>query len=158
MIPLTGMTAGAARRPTPKFPRMPLTLAQLQARAGTCLPAHLGIRITHAADGVLHAEFDVRPQIMAVNGFLHAGAIVSLADTAAGFGCVNNLPDGAESFTTVELKTNHVGTARDGTVSCAAMLVHGGRTTQVWDAVVTQVQSGKAIAYYRCTQLILYQR
>ncbi|MCE2902155.1 MAG: PaaI family thioesterase [Gemmatimonas sp.] len=137
---------------------MHLTLAQLQARAGTCLPAYLGIRITHAAPGVMHAEFDVRAEIMAVNGFLHAGAIVSLADTAAGFGCINNLPAGAESFTTIELKTNHVGTAREGTVSCSATLVHGGRTTQVWDAVVTHVRTGKAIAHYRCTQLILYPR
>ncbi len=132
-----------------------LTLAQLQARADTCLPAHLGIRITHAAAGELHAEFDVRPEIMAVNGFLHAGSIVSLADTAAGFGCINNLPDGASNFTTIELKTNHVGTARDGTVACVARLVHGGRTTQVWDATVTHVDTGKVIAYYRCTQLII---
>lgn len=135
-----------------------LTLEQLQARAGSHLPAHLGMRITHAARGVLHAEFDVRPEIMAVNGYLHAGAIVSLADTAAGFGCVSNLPEGAESFTTIELKTNHVGTAREGTVACVATLAHGGRTTQVWDAVVTHVQSGRAIAYYRCTQLLLYPR
>jgi uncharacterized protein (TIGR00369 family) len=135
-----------------------LTLEQLQARAGTCLPAHLGIRITHAAPGEMHAAFTVRPEIMAVNGFLHAGSVVSLADTAAGFGCINNLPDGAESFTTIELKTNHVGTARDGTVTCAAYLVHGGRTTQVWDASVTHVETGKVIAHYRCTQMILYPR
>jgi 1,4-dihydroxy-2-naphthoyl-CoA hydrolase len=132
------------------------TLAQLQARANTCLPAHLGIRITHAALGELHAEFDVRPEIMAVNGFLHAGSVVSLADTAAGFGCINNLPDGASNFTTVELKTNHVGTAREGLVTCVARLVHGGRTTQVWDATVTHAGTGKVIAHYRCTQLIIY--
>jgi uncharacterized protein (TIGR00369 family) len=95
---------------------------------------------------------------MAANGFLHAGTIVSLADTAAGFGCIAHLPDGAESFTTVELKSNHVGTAREGTVACVATLVHGGRSTQVWDAVVTHVETGKAIAYYRCTQMILYPR
>jgi 1,4-dihydroxy-2-naphthoyl-CoA hydrolase len=132
------------------------TLAQLQARANACLPAHLGIRITHAALGELHAAFDVRPEIMAVNGFLHAGAIVSLADTAAGFGCINSLPEGASNFTTVELKTNHVGTALDGVVTCIATLVHAGRTTQVWDATVKHGGTAKVIAYYRCTQLIIY--
>jgi 1,4-dihydroxy-2-naphthoyl-CoA hydrolase len=135
-----------------------LTLEQLQARARTCLPAYLGIRITHAAPGEMQAELDVRPEIMAVNGYLHAGSVVSLADTAAGFGCINNLPEGASNFTTVELKSNHVGTARHGTVTCTATLVHGGRTTQVWDAVVTHVQTGRAIAHYRCTQMILYPR
>jgi uncharacterized protein (TIGR00369 family) len=85
---------------------------------------------------------------MAVNSVRHAGAIVSLADTAAGFGCVSNLPDGAESVTTIELKANHVGTARDGTVACVATLVHGGRTTQMWDAVVTHVETGQPIALY----------
>lgn len=133
-----------------------LSLAQLQARAETCLPAHLGIRITYAAAGELHAEFEVRPEIMAVNGFLHAGSVVSLADTAAGFGCINNLPDGATNFTAIELKSNHVGTARDGLVTCTARLVHGGRTTQVWDATVTHADTGRVIAHYRCTQLIIY--
>jgi hypothetical protein len=87
-----------------------------------------------------------------------ADRLNALADTAAGFGCVAHLPDGAESFTTIELKSNHVGTAREGTVACVARLVHGGRTTQVWDATVSHVETGKVIAHYRATQLILYPR
>lgn len=139
--------------PQPRY-----TLEQLQQRSNNCLPAYLGIRITHIAPGELHAELTLRPEVMAVNGFLHAGTVVSLADTAAGFGCISHLPDGAENFTTVELKTNHVGTARAGVVHCVAKLVHGGRTTQVWDATVTHADTGKAIAYYRCTQMLLYSR
>ncbi len=135
-----------------------ISIDELRERASHFLPGHLGIRFTHLGEGTLHAELPLRPEVMAANGFLHAGTIVSLADTAAGFGCIAHLPAGAENFTTVELKTNHVGTARDGTVSCVATLVHGGRTTQVWDATVTHVESGKTIAYYRCTQMILYPR
>jgi len=134
------------------------TLESLQQRARTCLPAHLGIRITQLSPGELHAELSVRPEVMAVNGFLHAGTVVSLADTAAGFGCIAHLPEGAENFTTVELKSNHVGTAREGTIACIATLLHGGRTTQVWDATVSHVETGKVIGYYRCTQMILYPR
>ena len=133
-------------------------LAELQRRATVGLPAHLGIRITRLGDGELHAELTLRAALMAVNGYLHAGTVVSLADTAAGFGCVAHLPDGAESFTTIELKSNHVGTAHEGTVACVARLVHGGRTTQVWDATVSHVETGKVIAHYRATQLILYPR
>ena len=136
----------------------PPTLESLQQRARTCLPAHLGIRITQLSPGELHAELSIRPEVMAVNGFLHAGTVVSLADTAAAFGCIAHLPDGAENFTTVELKSNHVGTAREGTIACIATLLHGGRSTQVWDATVSHVETGKVIGYYRCTQMILYPR
>ena len=95
---------------------------------------------------------------MAPNGYLHAGAVVTLADTAAGYGCTANLPAGAVGFTTIELKSNYLGTARDGTIDCTARPVHLGRTTQVWDAVVTHRESGKTIALFRCTQLLLYAR
>jgi uncharacterized protein (TIGR00369 family) len=135
-----------------------ISLDELRARAERFLPGYLGIRFTHLGEGTLHAELTLRTEVMAANGFLHAGTIVSLADTAAGFGCIAHLPAGAENFTTVELKSNHVATAREGTVSCVATLVHGGRSTQVWDAVVTHVETGKAIAYYRCTQMLLYPR
>lgn len=135
-----------------------IEITELQRRVTRGLPGHLGIRIMHLAEGELHAELALRPEVMAVNGYLHAGTVVSLADTAAGFGCIAHLPDGAENFTTIELKSNHVGTARSGTVACVARLVHGGRTTQVWDATVTHVETGKVIAHYRATQLIIYPR
>jgi uncharacterized protein (TIGR00369 family) len=93
---------------------------------------------------------------MAPNGFLHAGSVVTLADTCAGYGCVANLPEGAVGFTTIELKSNHLGTARDGTVACVAKAVHLGRTTQVWDAVVRHKETGKTLALFRCTQMVLY--
>jgi 1,4-dihydroxy-2-naphthoyl-CoA hydrolase len=66
-----------------------------------------------------------------------------------------SLPAGATGFTTIELKTNFLGTALAGTLLCEAKRVHGGRTTQVWDATVTD-ESGKTLALFRCTQLLLY--
>lgn len=90
-------------------------------------------------------------------GFLHAATVVALADTACGYGCLATLPEGATSFTTIELKTNYLGTARDGVIRAEANLVHGGRTTQVWDATVRDETSGKVIALFRCTQLLLYK-
>ena len=95
---------------------------------------------------------------MAPNGFLHAGTVITLADTAAGYGCVANLLESASGFTTIELKSNHLGTAREGTIECVGGPVHLGKTTQVWDAVVTHRKSGKTIALFRCTQLILYPK
>ncbi len=120
------------------------------------LPGYLGITVTHISRTELRAEFEINRHHMAPNGFLHAGAIVSLADTSCGNGCLSNLPEGASGFTTIELKSNHLSTAKEGTITCIAKPVHLGKTTQVWDAVVTHKQTGKKIALFRCTQMILY--
>jgi uncharacterized protein (TIGR00369 family) len=97
-------------------------------------------------------------ELMAPNGFLHAGSIVTLADTTCGYGCFANLPQGAKGYTTIELKSNHLGTAKEGTIASFAKAVHMGRTTQVWDAVVTHKESNRTIALFRCTQMILYSK
>ena len=122
------------------------------------LPGHLGLVVTQASASEVRAELTVRPALLAPNGFLHAGSVVTLADTAAGIGCYLNLPEGATGFTTIELKSNHLGTALDGTLDCVARPAHVGKTTQVWDAVVTHRESGKTIALFRCTQMVLYRK
>jgi uncharacterized protein (TIGR00369 family) len=122
------------------------------------LPGHLGITITQVTQSELTAELSIAEIHMAPNGFLHAGTVVTLADTCAGYGCVANLPSGATGFTTIELKSNHLGTAREGTILASAKPAHLGKTTQVWDTAVTHKESGKTIALFRCTQLILYAR
>jgi uncharacterized protein (TIGR00369 family) len=96
----------------------------------------------------------LRSELLAPNGYLHAGAVVALADTACGYGCFASLPERGTGFTTIELKTNFLGTAREGTLECEALCVHAGRTTQVWDATVRR--EAKTIALFRCTQLVLY--
>jgi uncharacterized protein (TIGR00369 family) len=120
------------------------------------LPGYLGIVVTHMSGTEVRAEMEVNQSNIAPNGFLFAGSVVTLADTLCGNGCISNLPEGASGFTTIELKSNHLGTAREGTIECVANAVHMGRTTQVWDALVTHRQSGKTIALFRCTQMILY--
>jgi 1,4-dihydroxy-2-naphthoyl-CoA hydrolase len=120
------------------------------------LPGHLGIVITRSAESEVRGELPINETLMAPNGYLHAGTVVTLADTCAGYGCIANLPPGAIGFTTVELKSNHLGTVRDGTILASAKPAHLGRTTQVWDAVVTHKESGKTLALFRCTQMILY--
>jgi uncharacterized protein (TIGR00369 family) len=119
-------------------------------------PGLLGTEVLAVQRGATRMRLSVEPKHMAPNGYLHAGAVVGLADTACGYGCRASLPEGAVGFTTVELKTNFLGTALDGSILCTAQLVHGGRTTQVWDAEVVDEESGKRIAIFRCTQLILY--
>ena len=135
-----------------------ITVAMLNERGTGRLPGHLGIVITAVGDGQLTAELPVLPHLLAPNGYLHAGSVVTLADTASGYGCIANLPEGANNFTTIELKSNPLGTARDGTIVCTAKVEHKGRNTQVWDAVVKNKETGKTIALFRCTQMILYPK
>ena len=122
------------------------------------LPGHLGIVITHADASQVRAELPITMSLMAPNGYLHAGSVVTLADTCAGYGCICALPEGASGFTTIELKSNHLGTALDGTIVAVATPVHLGRTTHVWDATVTHRETNKTLAMFRCTQLILYPK
>ncbi len=132
------------------------TAAEFNALGRGKLPGKLGIVITRIdADGVL-AELAIDESLMAPNDFLHAGAIVTLADTCCGYGCIEKLPEGAVGFTTIELKSNHLGTAREGVIDCTATALHVGRTTHVWDAVVTHRGTKRTLALFRCTQMLLY--
>ncbi len=128
-----------------------------QRQAGS-LPDHLGLEWIEVRPGLVRGRFEVSAHHMAPNGFLHAASVVALADSACGYGCMRSLPEGAAGFTTIELKTNFLGTARSGAVACEARLVHGGRTTQVWDAEVRAEGSDRPIALFRCTQMVLYPR
>jgi len=118
----------------------------------------IGIVITDLGEGSCTGELVIRSDFDGPPGFIHAGAIVSLADSCAGAGCQNNLPDGAIGFTTVELKTNLLGSVGEGTLICEATAAHMGRTTQVWDAVVFHKESDRKLALFRCTQMVLYPK
>ena len=132
--------------------------AQFMERQTGSLPDHLGIIVLEATPGRMVLVLDVTSRHHAPNGFLHAGSVVTLADTACGYGTVLNLPEGASGFTTIELKTNFFSTAMSGRIIATAVPVHLGRTTQVWDAEVVSHDSQKRLALFRCTQSVLWPR
>lgn len=135
-----------------------MTIEEINRRGEGFLPGLLGIEFVKVdADGV-ESRLPVRRALMAPNGYLHAASVIALADTSAGYGCVRLLPEGARGFTTIELKTNFLGTALEGAIHCRATPAHLGRTTQVWDAVVTNEATGARIALFRCTQMILWPK
>lgn len=137
---------------------IPQTIAQWNERGRDWLPGHLGIELLAVDLDEIRARMRVEQRLCAWNGYLHAGAIVALADTCCGYAVVRNLPESAEGFTTLELKSNFLGTALERYVECSATPVHKGRSTQVWDAVVRAEGASRAIAHFRCTQMILYPR
>ena len=133
--------------------------ASFQERQKGHLPGDLETQWEDVSNGRAAGHFVVRKKHMAPNGYMHAAAVIALVDSACGYACVASLPEGASGFTTIEIKTNYLGSAREGeTVVCAARLVHGGRMTQVWDAEATNQTTGKLIAVFRCTQMVLYPR
>jgi uncharacterized protein (TIGR00369 family) len=129
---------------------------QLSAGQAGTLPDLLGVVWTHAEAGRVEGRFTIEKRHMAPNGFLHAASVIALLDTACGYGAMLSRPEGATGFTTIELKSNFLGTAREGEVAGTARLAHGGRTTQVWDAEATA--GGRTIALFRCTQMLLYPK
>ncbi|WP_345813182.1 PaaI family thioesterase [Paraburkholderia sp. PREW-6R] len=131
------------------------TIERLHERQTGTLPDLLGVHVLSLKEGMLTAELTVREALLAPNGFLHAATVIGLADTACGYACLAHLPDTARSFTTIELKSNFLGTATAGTIRTVATSVHLGRSTQVWDATVTD-PTGKTMALFRCTQIVLY--
>ena len=133
---------------------MDLTLEQLSEAGSSLFPGLIGVEIESVEDGVVRGRMELGDKHLAPNGYLHAAAVVGLADSACGYGCLLSLPEGATGFTTIELKTNFLRTVMSGTISVEATLVHGGRTTQIWDATVRGPDE-RTLALFRCTQLVL---
>lgn len=138
--------------------RPEFTAEHFNSRSPDHLPGLIGIEILSVTPTVIESRVAVRKELFAPNGFLHAATVVALADTTCGYATIAHLPEGALSFTTLELKSNYLGTVTDGSVACIATAQHLGRTTQVWDAVVTDEASGRKLALFRCTQMILWPK
>ena len=138
--------------------RPDISISELNERSSEYLPGYLGIEILELAPNTLHSRMPIKKLHFAPNDFLHAASIVALADTSCGYATIAHLPEGAQSFTTIELKSNHMGTVKEGSIACVATAQHLGRNTQVWDAVVTDEANGRRIALFRCTQMILWPK
>lgn len=118
-------------------------------------PGLLGLEVVSVEPRRVRCRVAIRRELLGPHGYLHGGALVSIADTVCGYATIANLPPGASGFLTLELKTNFLGTLRQCSLMCEAIPVHVGGTTQVWDATITDEQSGRRLAIFRCTQMVL---
>ena len=135
-----------------------VTIEAFKERGAGYLPGFLGVEIVQVKERAVASRMSLKPLHIAPNGFLHAASVVALADTTCGYATIAHLPEGAVSFTTIELKTNFLGTVKEGAIACAASAQHLGRSTHVWDAVVSDEATGRTIALFRCTQMILWPK
>ena len=140
--------------------RADITVEELNQRSGENLPGLMGVEATELTENTLKSRMVLKKIHFAPNTYLHAASVIALADTTCGYATVAHLPAGAYSFTTIELKSNHLGTVRGegSVVVCTATAQHLGGNTQVWDAVVSDESTGKKIAIFRCTQMILWPK
>jgi 1,4-dihydroxy-2-naphthoyl-CoA hydrolase len=150
--------ASRAAAATPRSPYPGLTglsAGALAAFSRGYLPDFLGMENLVVEPQRVGARVPVRRDLMAPHGYLHGGTLVSVADSLCGYGTIVNLPDDATGFVTIELKSNFLGTIRHGAMMCEATPAHIGRTTQIWDAVVTDESDNRTLSIFRCSQLIL---
>lgn len=119
------------------------------------LPGLVGLQFDKVEADEVIVTMPVKKELCTWNGYLHAASVIALADSACGYGTVASLSDDANGFTTIELKSNFLGTALDGELRCIARPLHQGKNTQVWDAEVARTDNNKIIAHFRCTQMIL---
>ncbi len=118
-------------------------------------PGIVGIEVLHCTKDEVRGRCDVTHELVAGTGFLWAPVVITLADWLCAAGIGEHLgPD--QSFTTVEIKTNFVGTVREGgAIKGRAWPVHTGRTTHVWDVEVRDEANDRLTALFRCTQMVL---
>ena len=117
-----------------------------------------GIVFCHAEPQCVVAEMIVREDLCTLGGRVHGGALMALADTVGAAATFINLPEGATGTTTIESKTNFLGSAPAGTKLVAtATPVHRGRQTQVWQTHI-ETESGRLVALVCQTQMVLYPR
>ena len=135
-----------------------VTIENLEKMGKDGLSDFLGVEILSIEEGKMTSRLSIKPHHIAPNGFLHAATIIALADTTCGYASFAHLPEGAESLCTIELKSNYLGTVREGGIFCVATAMHLGRNTQVWDAKVSDEKTGKVIALFRCTQMNLFSK
>jgi uncharacterized protein (TIGR00369 family) len=147
---------------TPINPRtgQPISVETLNEASRGSLPGLVGLEVSalDLATRTVSARIDVQDHHLAPNGYLHAATVIALADTICGYGSMAFRAEGASGFATIELKANFVGTATAGAIRATAVMLHGGRSTQVWESTVEDEASGQPIAFFRCTQMMLYPR
>jgi uncharacterized protein (TIGR00369 family) len=120
-------------------------------------PGLLGLRVVERRHGYARAELAAGEKHLRPRGQgLHAGAIVSLADTACGAGTTASIP-ADKGFSTLELKANFLAAAQPGTLVAEASPLHMGGRTHVWEARVSDAD-GRLLALFSCTQMIVDAR
>lgn len=113
----------------------------------------LGIRFTEVSKERITAEMEARQEHTNGADVVHGGVYMAFADTLGARGTIMNLPEGTRT-STLESKTNFLRGTPPGKLIGETTPVHIGRTTQVWQTVVSDAR-GRKLAVVTQTQIVL---
>jgi 1,4-dihydroxy-2-naphthoyl-CoA hydrolase len=121
---------------------------------GTPFPTLMGVEILERSKARVVGRMTVREDLCTAGAILHGGAYMAFADTLGAIGGFLNLPQGART-TTLESKTNFLGSAPEGSVVIGeATPLHVGRRSSVWQTRITS-EAGKLLALVTQTQMTI---
>ena len=105
----------------------------------------------------LTAKMPVSPKVHQPYGQLHGGATAALAESV-GSAASNFFIDNASQFINgIQLSINHIKSKREGVVFATAKNIHKGRSTHLWEVVITD-EGGQLIAIAKMTNIVLEKR
>lgn len=100
----------------------------------------LQIEYIDVGEDYLVGKMPVNSRVHQPDGVLHGGAMVALAESIGSTASYIFL-DGENFFVRgIEIAANHVKSVRDGEVFAKATILHKGRTTQLWDIKITDLE------------------
>ncbi|WP_046865371.1 PaaI family thioesterase [Microvirga massiliensis] len=125
------------------IPKDPAFQARIQASfAKQGLMSTLGASILHIAPGAVDIALSPSPAVLQQHGFVHAGAVAAIADTAAGYAALGLMPPGVGVLTT-EFKINLVAPAAGDRIVARGRVIKAGRTLTLAQTEVFSETSGK---------------
>ena len=110
----------------------------------------LGIEIKSSDKEKVQLTMPVDERTRQPAGFLHGGASVLLAETAASLGSYLNIDPEKQHVFGLEINANHIKSKREGYVTATATPLHLGRSTMVWEINITD-EDEQLICVSRCT-------
>ena len=137
---------------------MKYELNQLKSLSKHTLVENLGIQFTYLSDDRIEATMPVDKRTCQVEGMLHGGASLALAETLAGLGSMMGC-DSNETPVGVQVSGNHLAAVTSGdTVRAVATIMHKGRTSHLWNVDVYAVSSGAWVSSVRILNRLIKKR
>ena len=102
---------------------------------------HLGARLVAVGPGSCAISCAPRAELSQQHGFVHAGVVAAIADSAAGYAALSLTPPGSEVLT-VEFKLNLLAPAAGELLIARGRVLRPGRTLTVCEATVAAVLDG----------------
>ncbi|MGO4738031.1 PaaI family thioesterase [Bosea sp. 2KB_26] len=103
----------------------------------------IGARLTRVAPGEVEIELPVSAHLTQQHGFVHAGAVATIADSAAGYAALTMMPPGT-GILTAEFKINLLAPAAGERLLAKGRVVKAGRTLTLATAEVLALKDGAA--------------